>query len=42
MTSSEHSPWTGISSTKPSVRAVTRPTRSPVNGPGTDADRDPR
>ena len=33
-TSSEQTPYTGISRTKPRVRAVTSPTRSPVNGPG--------
>ncbi len=32
--SSEHTPWTGTPSTWAIVRAVTSPTRSPVNGPG--------
>ena len=34
MTSSEHTPCTGMPSTAPSTRAVTTPTRSPVYGPG--------
>src|SRR5581483_11270336 len=34
MPSSEHTPYAGMSSVSASVAAVTRPTRSPVNGPG--------